>query len=257
MAAISSRRMRMASSVPRGVSRSGVRHGAPHPQPRATGEDLLAQRMRVDDADPLLAVRLALTLAGGLHAQDAQVEEPHDGAFDEGHVLDVLRRDGLLHPAQDALAELQRAVVQRAAQPVEVVPCTPLARPQLHARISGAPKMESSRCHATIATRQGRISGLNVACSGGVSHRVGNVGTVASCQGARFVPALAQPRMPHAPGVPAQECAWFHRPPRGCTVLPCWKRSARSRDRRPTCGAIWARAMSRFHACLLMHVDGA
>ena len=108
----------------------GGRHRALHAQAFATGENFIAQRVRVDDADQLHAVRLARTLARGLHAQDAQVVEPQDGAFDEGHVLDVLQRDGLLHPEQDALAELQRAIVQRAAQPVEVVPCPPLSRPQ-------------------------------------------------------------------------------------------------------------------------------
>ena len=92
----------------------------------------------------------------------------------------------------------------------------------LAAGVAAGLTLGTATYHATIATRYGRISGLNVACSGGVSERAGDVGTVASSRGARFLHALAHPRY-RAPGVAALACASFHRARRRYLLPARWE----------------------------------
>jgi hypothetical protein len=99
----------------------------------ALGQDALAQLRGVDHPHQLHLVALVGALAGRLEAQHAEVETAQQRAFDEGHVLDVLQRDGLLDLHQDALAKAQCGLAQLALQPIEVVAGPPgahTAQPQ-------------------------------------------------------------------------------------------------------------------------------
>ena len=75
----------------------------------------IAELLCIDDADQLHVMRLTIALTGRLELDDAEVELAQDGSFDEGHVLDVLEWNGLLH--RDKLALLSRLVRHRQAEP--------------------------------------------------------------------------------------------------------------------------------------------
>ncbi len=92
----------------------------------ASGENPIAEILRVDDPRQLHVMRLTRAVSRSLKLDGAQVEAAKHRALNERDVLDVLKGDRLLDLKEDALAEPQRPVGKLALQQVVVVPRPPL-----------------------------------------------------------------------------------------------------------------------------------
>src|SRR5262245_27926905 len=90
-------------------------------------KDVCAESIRIDDSDQPHRMRLTLTLARSFELEHAQLEVSEYRTFDEGDVLDVLERDGLLDLKQNALAEANGGVRELAFELVVVMARPPLA----------------------------------------------------------------------------------------------------------------------------------
>ena len=122
---------------------------------------------RVDDADQLHVMRLTGALPNGLKLEDGEVKALQQWAFDEGHILDVFERNGLLDLKNDALAIAQR-VLRKARTPACRSSAVPSRGRRRENQISanGRPMMVMAIEKPMVSTRYGRISGLNSARSG-------------------------------------------------------------------------------------------
>lgn len=93
-------------------------------------QDLIPKLVRINDANEMHIVRLTGALTRCLEFQDAQVETPQDRPFNERHILDVLKRYGLLDLKQDPFAEAERSLIDLAIQLLKVMTCPPLPHPK-------------------------------------------------------------------------------------------------------------------------------